>query len=123
MSNYTQQVKLTSEYLLSGFVDKLIDDLRRDIPKGIHDKAYLLEGAIRLRFELGIEQDMIPSKVWHIDEDVFRIAVDWFFRILDKPKIELTVEDRHMWYQLVIQDETLDADEYFTHTPDSNVYY
>ena len=66
---------------------------------------------------------MITSKVWHIDEDVFRIAVDWFFRILDKPKIELTVEDRHMWYQLVIQDETLDADEYFTHTPDSNVYY
>lgn len=123
MSNYTQQVKLTSEYLLSGFVDKLIDDLRRDIPKGIHDKAYLLEGAIRLRFELGIEQDMITSKVWHIDEDVFRIAVDWFFRILDEPKIELTVEDRHMWYQLVIQDETLDADEYFTHTPDSNVYY
>ena len=123
MSNYTQQVKLTSEYLLSGFVDRLIDDLRRDIPKGIHDKAYLLEGAIRLRFELGIEQDMITSKVWHIDEDVFRIAVDWFFRILDKPKIELTVEDRHMWYQLVIQDETLDADEYFTHTPDSNVYY
>lgn len=123
MSNYTQQVKLTSEYLLSGFVDKLIDDLRRDIPKGIHDKAYLLEGAIRLRFELGIEQDMITSKVWHIDEDVFRIAVDWFFRILDKPKIELTVEDRHMWYQLVIQDKTLDADEYFTHTPDSNVYY
>lgn len=123
MSNYTQQVKLTSEYLLSGFVDRLIDDLRRDIPKGIHDKAYLLEGAIRLRFELGIEQDMITSKVWHIDEDVFRIAVDWFFRILDKPKIELTVEDRRMWYQLVIQDETLDADEYFTHTPDSNVYY
>ena len=123
MSNYTQQVKLTSEYLLSGFVDRLIDDLRRDIPKGIHGKAYLLEGAIRLRFELGIEQDMIPSKVWHIDEDVFRIAVDWFFRILDKPKIELTVEDRHMWYQLVIQDETLDADEYFAHTPDSNVYY
>lgn len=123
MSNYTQQVKLTSEYLLSGFVDRLIDDLRRDIPKGIHDKAYLLEGAIRLRFELGIEQDMITSKVWHIDEDVFRIAVDWFFRILDEPKIELTVEDRHMWYQLVIQDETLDADEYFTHTPDSNVYY
>lgn len=123
MSNYAQQVKLTSEYLLSGFVDRLIDDLRRDIPKGIHSKAYLLEAAIRLRFELGIEQDMITSKVWHIDEDVFRIAVDWFFRILDKPKIELTVEDRHMWYQLVIQDETLDADEYFAHTPDSNVYY
>ena len=39
MSNYTQQVKLTSEYLLSGFVDRLIDDLRRDIPKGIHSKA------------------------------------------------------------------------------------